>query len=214
MLHKLQKWVINIILNRLAASLHSAPLPNSLKIEMLPASSFRLFIFLSSDIHWAYSEILRKKISSFPEITFHLLSHQQEMQVWFIETRQKAAKRWSNGKTVIDLLTFDPRSLQATEVTAVGWVLVMVRQKRKTMQFLKGKRAKAAVWFVMMPFGVHLHNHYFLPPFLSEVRHRSSGGNSLKSAAAFEVLIILDGQQWHFHMFLHLEASFELSFQC
>lgn len=81
-------------------------------------------------------------------------------------------------------------------------------QTRESVQYQDGGKAKAVVWFAMMPVGVHLHTHtptHTCTLCLSRVtlhhlKSRASGGNSLKSAAssAFEAMIPLEWQQQHY----------------
>lgn len=64
---------------------------------------------------------------------------------------------------------------------------------RCNAQYREVEKAKAAVWFVMRPVGIHLHmathTHAKYPFLLSQVmlhklKSMASGGNSLKSAAS------------------------------
>lgn len=177
--------VINIFLkNNLAASLHIALFPSSPVTDLdkdKPAS--RLLFILTQ---------MKKTVSHNTSFIF------QEMQVWFIWIGQKAAKRCSSGR-IIDLLTSNPRPLQSQKSLQSDERLSWSDNREKPCRFSRGKKAKAALWVVMMPRRVHFHAHS--PHASRGGRHNNlkswtSGGGSLKSTAvfSFKVNILLNWQ--------------------
>lgn len=162
-----------------------------LKINLLPASSSS-----SSSHSWG-----GKIFSMNTPLFFQLISRKCKFGFGTCRSGKWLPRDVPMGRPLTCWpLTLDPcspqKSLQSDEL------LSRSDKRRKTLQVLKGKKARAALWPVMMPVRVHLHGHPpRAPPPLTGVtpnnpKSWTSAGNSLKSTPVFssKVFSLLNGQ--------------------